>query len=173
MRSWCWGRRPLMGNYWCSIRGSVLDRLPNRHDWFYSRSISSNEFFCCILSPNYSSILLVIDPQYIVFLNLTTSWSDYTSSARVSVFLLFHAIHSMVVYRTVLPLSCPPIHLLPQWGKSHLHGAPSRASGCVFESRGISCKFLSFLFFLPLVTVAHVVLMTLSFLVWSLTFICG
>lgn len=60
---------------------------------------------------------------------------------RVPVFLLLHAIKSMVVNCSVLPLSCPPPCLLPQWGKSRLHGAQSQVQGCVFGSRGVSRKF--------------------------------
>lgn len=139
MRSCGWGGGPSMGNHCHSIRASVLDGLPIRRDSFYRVRL-----FLPVSFPKTSCRLTVavvpcaaprIQP-------LPLLWPvTLGSPERVPVFLLLHAIKSMVVYRSVQPLSCPPPCPLPQWGESRLRGAQSQVPGCVFGSRGASCKW--------------------------------
>lgn len=168
MRSRGSRRRPLMEMIGV-VSGSDLNGLPNQHDWFFHL-------------PVYPPLQLLFLPLIVVHLffhlffchwsvflhwsSKSQSWirasnrSALGSSDRVSVVRRSTRLKSMVVYCTVLLPSCPPTCPLRPWGRSRLHGAPSRASGCAFGNRGMSCK-LSLLF----VSLAHIVLMTLSLLV--------
>lgn len=158
MRDCGWGGGPSMGNDCRSIRSSVLNWLPIRHDSYYSVRLSSNLFF-----PDGRCRLTVhtVPP---LFLDPAAPLADHVWK-RVAVFLLLHAFQSMVVNCSVLPLSCPPPCLLPRWGKSRLRGAQSQVQGCVFGSRGVSRKFDFSSVVVPFGTIDDQCWMTLYFLV--------